>query len=57
MNIQDLTETVSDLAEIAPELEFKYRISITAEGDQPSKEVMEKINEALQKVTEKLKFD
>ena len=57
MEIQDLPETVADLFEIAPELEFKFRISITAEGDQPSVEVLKEINEALQKVTDKLKFD
>ena len=57
MEIQDLPETVADLFEIAPELEFKFRISITAEGDQPSAEVLKEINEALQKVTDKLKFD
>ncbi len=55
--IQDLSETVSDLAEIAPELEFKYRMVISAEGDQPSDEVLKEINEALQKITDKLKFD
>ncbi|MDE0324945.1 MAG: DUF499 domain-containing protein [Candidatus Poribacteria bacterium] len=55
--IQDLAEAVADLAEIAPELDFKFRISITAEGEPPSNEVLEKINEALQKVTDKLKFD
>ncbi len=55
--IQDLPDTVSDLFEIAPELEFKYRITITAEGDQPTDEVLKEINEALQKVTGKLKFD
>ena len=57
IEIQDLPETVADLAEIAPELDFKFCISITAEGDQPLAEVLEKINEALQKVTDKLKFD
>ena len=55
--IQDLPETVSDLIEIAPDLEFKYRIVISAEGDQPSEEVLKEINEVLQKVTDKLKFD
>ena len=55
--IQDLPEPVADLAEMAPELDFKFRIIITAEGDQPSAEVLEKINEALKKVTDKLKFD
>ena len=56
LEIQDLTETVADLAEIAPELDFKFRITISAEGDPPSSEVLEKINEALRKVTDKLKF-
>lgn len=55
--IQDLAETVIDLADIAPELDFQFRITITAEGEPPSNEVLEKINEALQKVTDKLKFD
>ena len=55
--IQDLAEAVANLADIAPELDFKFRITITAEGEPPSKEVLEKINEALQKVTDKLKFD
>ena len=55
--IQDLAEAVADLADIAPELDFKFRISIIAEGEPPSKEVLEKIKAALQKVTDKLKFD
>ena len=55
--IQDLAETVADLADVAPELDFQFRITITAEGEPPSNEVLEKINEALRKVTDKLKFD
>ena len=55
--IQDLTQTIADLIEIAPELDFKFRISITAEGEPPSNEVLEQINEALRKVTDQLKFD
>lgn len=57
IELQDMSEVVSDLIEIAPELEFKFRVSITAEGDQPSDDVLKEINEALQKVTEELKFD
>ena len=57
IEIQDLAEVVADLADIAPELDFQFRITITAEGEPPSNEVLEKINEALQKVTDKLKFD
>ena len=57
LEIQNLTEMVIDLADIAPELDFKFCISITAEGEPPSNEVLEKINDAFQKVTDKLKFD
>ena len=57
IEIQDLAETVIDLADIAPELDFQFRITITAEGEPPSSEVLEEINEALQKVTDKLKFE
>lgn len=56
LEIQNLTETVIELADIAPELDFKFRISITAEGDPPSSEVLEKINDALRKVTDKFKL-
>ena len=57
IEIQDLADTVSDLIDTAPELDFKFRISITAEGEPPSNEVLEQINDALQKVTDKLKFE
>jgi hypothetical protein len=57
IEIQDLAEMLADLADIAPELDFQFRITITAEGEPPSNEVLEKINEALRKVTDKLKFD
>ena len=57
IEIQDLPETVADLADIAPELDFQFRITITAEGEPPSNEVLQKINAALHKVTDKLKFD
>ena len=55
--IQDLSEIVGDLLEIAPELDFKFRIAITAEGERPSDEVLEQINEVLREVTDQLKFD
>ncbi len=57
IEIQDLAEAVADLADIAPELDFQFRVTITAEGEPPSNEVLEKINEAFRKVTDKLKFD
>ena len=55
--IQDLAEMIGDLFEIAPELDFKFQISITAEGESPSKEVLEQINEALRRVADQLKFN
>ena len=55
--IQDLPAIVGELIEIAPELDFQFRVTITAEGEPPSNEVLENINDALQKVTDKLKFD
>lgn len=55
--IQDLAQTVIDLAEIAPDLDFKFRITITAEGEPPSNEMLKQINEVLQKITAQLKFD
>ena len=57
IEIQDLAGIVDDLIEIAPELDFQFRVTINAEGEPPSDEVLEKINETLQKVTDKLKFD
>ena len=54
--IQDFAETVSDFSEIAPELEFEFRIVVTAEGETPSREVLEKINDALRTVTDNLEF-
>ena len=55
--IQDLSGTIGNLIEIAPELDFKFRIAITAEGEPPSDEVLEQINEVLRKITDQLKFD
>ena len=55
--IQELRQTVIDLADIAPELDFTFRIAITAEGETPAPEVLDRINETFRKVTDKLKFD
>ena len=57
IEIQDLSGIIGALIEIAPELDFKFRIAITAEGEPPSDEVLERINEALRKVTDQLKFN
>ena len=55
--IQDLRKAVIDLAEIAPELDFTFRIAITAEGETPAQAVLDRINQAFRNVTDKLKFD
>ena len=57
IEIQDLSGIIGALIEIAPELDFKFRIAITAEGEPPSNEVLEQINEALRKVADQLKFN
>jgi hypothetical protein len=55
--IQDLPQAVIDLLEIAPELDFKFRLTITAEGERPSDEVLEQINEVFGGVAGGLKFE
>lgn len=56
--VQNLANTIGDLTEIASEIDFEFYISITAttEGEQPSPEVLEQINETLRKVADELKF-
>ena len=54
--IQDFAERIGNLSEIAPELEFQFRLSISTEGDRPSDEVFEELNEVLGEVAESLKF-
>ena len=55
--IQDLPQAVVDLLTIAPELDFKFRVAITAEGERPSDEVLEQINEVFGGVAGGLKFE
>jgi hypothetical protein len=55
--IQDLPQAVVDLLTIAPELDFKFRLAITAEGERPSDEVLEQINEVFGGVAGGLKFE
>lgn len=57
IEIQNLAERIGSLFGIAPELDFKFRISITVEGEPPSAEVLEQINEELRKITDQLKFN
>ena len=55
--IQDLAATIGELAEIAPEIDFVFYLSITARGEKPSPEVLERINETLRKAADELKFN
>ena len=54
--VQDLAEKIGSLSDIAPELEFEFRLSITTEGERPSNEVLEQLNEALGRIADSLKF-
>lgn len=58
IQVQNLAETIGELAEIAPEIDFQFHISITAttEGEQLSSEVLAQLNEHLRKIAAQLKF-
>jgi hypothetical protein len=51
--VQDFAEVVAELKRIEPELEFRFRVTITAEGEKPSAETLVKLNEALRRVSPK----
>ena len=55
--IQDFAERIGNLSEITPELEFQFRLSISTEGDRPSEEVLDQLNEALGRIADSLKFN
>jgi len=48
--IQDFANIVSQLKQAAPELEFAFWVSLTAEGERPSEAVLAKLNALLDKV-------
>ncbi|MCR4407531.1 MAG: DUF499 domain-containing protein [Anaerolineae bacterium] len=50
--LQRLAERVEQLLSLAPELAFTFRISLTAEGERPSREVLARLNEVLDEVRE-----
>lgn len=54
--VQDLAERIGSLSEIAPELEFEFRLVVTAEGDRPSDEVLKELDEVLGGVRDSLRF-
>ena len=50
--LQKLAELVERLLTIAPELAFTFRVSLTAEGERPNREVLARLNEVLDEVRE-----
>jgi hypothetical protein len=50
--LQRLAESVERLLTIAPELAFTFRVSLTAEGERPSLDVLARLNEVLDEIQE-----
>lgn len=48
--LQDLADTIAQLKQAAPDLEFAFRVFITAEGEPPPAEVLKKLNMLLDQV-------
>ena len=48
--LQDLVGIIAQLKQAAPDLEFAFRVVITAEGERPSEQVLAKLNELLKEV-------
>jgi hypothetical protein len=55
--IQDFAGVVPDLKRAAPELDFAFRVTITAEGDKPSGEVVAKLNKLLASISNKWRLE
>jgi hypothetical protein len=55
--LSDLGGLVAELKRTAPELDFSFRLSLTAEGEKPSTETLNKLNELLQQASSKLKLE
>lgn len=52
--LQDFADIVGDLLRLAPELDFIFRLSLTAQGERPAQDRLDQINELLKKVSEGL---
>jgi hypothetical protein len=48
--VQKLAERVEDLLTIAPELAFSFRVILSAEGQRPNAETLERLNELLDEI-------
>jgi hypothetical protein len=55
--IQDFAEVVPELKRAAPELEFSFRVTVTAEGDKPTADTLVTLNELLDRVTAKWRLE
>lgn len=48
--LQDLAHSVAQIKWVAPELEFAFRLIVTAEGERPSEAVLTELNKLLNDV-------
>jgi hypothetical protein len=55
--LQDLVATIAQLKQVAPDLEFAFRVFITAEGERPSDQVLTKLNALLDQVKDGWKLE
>lgn len=55
--VQDFAEVVADLKRAAPEMEFTFRVTVSAEGEKPTVEALASLNEMLTKVSSKWRLD
>lgn len=56
-NLQSLPNAIKALKQFAPDIDFKLTLSITAEGTQPERENVAKLNEILAQIDKNLKFE
>ena len=50
MALQRLAEQLDQLLTIAPELALSFRVTLTAEGQRPGAETLERLNEFLEQI-------
>ena len=55
--VQDFAGVLPDLKRAAPELDFAFRVTITAEGDKPGEDVIAEINKILARVSSKWRLE
>jgi hypothetical protein len=55
--IQDFAEVVAELKRAAPELEFSFRVTVTAEGEKPTADTLTSLNEMIGRVSSKWRLE